>query len=302
MERTHRHAVAAHGLRKHYGDVRAVDGIDLLIEPGEVVALLGPNGAGKSTMIDMLLGLTRPDAGEVRLMGETPAEAVRGGAVGVMLQEAALLDDVTVREIVVMIASLHRAPLPVEEALRRAGVTDLAGRRPARLSGGQKQRVRFAMALVSDPGLLVLDEPTSAMDVGVRREFWAAVRSLTGAGRTVLFATHHLEEAEKHADRVVLVRDGRVVADGPVAAVISEVGGWTVRAAVPGALPEELRALPGVTAVELRGDRAELRCADSAAPLRELLARFPAAHDVEVRALSLEEAFLRLTAPLPEEV
>jgi ABC-2 type transport system ATP-binding protein len=302
MEQRHRYAVAVSGLRKHYGDVHAVDGIDLLIEPGEVVALLGPNGAGKSTTIDMILGLTRPDAGEVTLRGEAPREAMDGGAVGVMLQEAALLDDVTVRETLAMIASLHRAPIPVEEALRRAGVEDLGARRSARLSGGQKQRVRFAMALVSDPDLLVADEPTSAMDVGARRAFWQSMHAFTETGRTVLFATHYLQEAETYADRVVLMRQGKVVADGPVATVMSEVGGRTVRAAVPGAHLDELRGLPGVTEVELRGDRAELHCADSDAVLRELLSRFPAVHDIEVRALGLEEAFLQLTTRTTEAV
>jgi ABC-2 type transport system ATP-binding protein len=304
MGKTHlqRPAVAARGLRKHYGEVRAVGRVDLLIAPGEVVALLGPNGAGKSTMIDMILGLTRPDSGDIALLGETPREAMREGAVGVMLQEAPLLDDVTVRETVAMIASLHRAPLPVEEVLRRAGVEELADRRSARLSGGQKQRVRFAMALVSDPELLVLDEPTSAMDVGGRREFWRSMRALTATGRTVLFATHYLEEAEAFADRAVLMRAGEVVADGPVSTVMAGVGGRTLHAVVPGARLEQLRALPGVMEAELRAGRAELRCADSDAALRELLSRFAGARDIEVTAMGLEEAFLRLTTRSTEAV
>src|SRR3954468_9865464 len=166
------HAVAARRLRKDHSGTRAVDGVDLVITPGEVVALLGPNGAGKSTLIDMIIGLTRPDTGEIAVFGDAPAVAVRSGSVGVMLQEAGLLDDVTVQEAVAMIASLHRTPLPVEEALRRAGLAGLGARRSARLSGGEKQRVRFAMALVPGPDLLILDEPTSAMDVAARRDFW----------------------------------------------------------------------------------------------------------------------------------
>ncbi|GAA0396659.1 hypothetical protein GCM10009530_55280 [Microbispora corallina] len=212
-------AVAARGLRKRYGGVRAVDGVDLLIPRGEVVALLGPNGAGKSTLVEMLTGLVRPDEGDIEIFGADPGAAVRSGSVGVMLQEAGLLDDVTVGEVLRLIASLHRAPLPAVEAMRRAGIESLAGRRSARLSGGQRQRVRFAAALVPDPDLLVLDEPTAAMDVDGRREFWAAMRSLCEAGRTVLFATHYLEEAEAYADRVVLMNAGRVAADGPVAEV-----------------------------------------------------------------------------------
>jgi ABC-2 type transport system ATP-binding protein len=296
MTDRHRHTLAASGLRKHYDQVRAVDKVDLLIVPGEVVALLGPNGAGKSTTIDMILGLTRPDAGEVRLLGRAPRDAIREGGVGVMLQDPALLDDVNVRETVAMIASLHRAPMAVEEALRRAGVEDLGARRCAKLSGGEKQRVRFAMALVSDPDLLVLDEPTSAMDVGSRRELWRSMHAFTGTGRTVLFTTHYLEEAEAYADRVVLMRAGRIVADGPVARVTAEVSGRTVRAVVPGARLPELRALPGVMGAELRGDRAEIRCADSDAVLRELLTRYPGTGDIEVGTLGLEEAFLALTS------
>ncbi|MET8156244.1 ABC transporter ATP-binding protein [Sphaerisporangium sp. NPDC005289] len=295
------YAVELRGLRKHYGEVRAVEEVDLLIGRGEVVALLGPNGAGKSTTVDMLLGLTRPDAGEVRLFGAPPRRAVAGGAVGAMLQEAGLLDDVTVRETVALAAALHRAPLPVEEALRKAGVEDLGPRRAARLSGGQKQRVRFAMALVCDPALLVLDEPTAAMDVGGRRDFWRSMHAFADSGRTVIFATHYLEEAEDYADRVVLMRDGRIAADGPVAAVMAGVSGRTVRACVPGVDAEELRRLPGVVEARVRGDRAELRCADADAVVRELLARFPAARDIEVVAQGLEEAFLRLTEDPEEE-
>ncbi|MBP2705984.1 ABC transporter ATP-binding protein [Microbispora sp. RL4-1S] len=212
-------ALSVAGLRKTYGENRAVDGIDLVVGRGEVVALLGPNGAGKSTTIDMLVGLARPDAGEIMLFGVSPREAVRRGMVGVMPQEGALLDDVTVGETVTLIASLHRTSIPVEEALRRAGVAGLADRRAARLSGGQRQRVRFAMALVPGPDLLVLDEPTAAMDVEARHEFWQSMHAFAETGRTVLFSTHYLEEAEAYADRVVLMRAGRVAADGPVSAV-----------------------------------------------------------------------------------
>lgn len=288
-------AVSLHGLRKHYGEVRAVDGVDLVIAPGEVVALLGPNGAGKSTTVDMMLGLSRPDAGESRIFGRTPADAIASGTVGAMLQEGSLLDDATVGETVSMIASLHRKPMPVAEALRRAGVADLVGRRCTKLSGGQKQRVRFAVALVCDPHLLVLDEPTSAMDVGTRREFWKSMKEFTGSGRTVVFATHYLDEAEEFADRVVLMRGGRVIADGSVAEVRSTVSGRTLTAQVPGATEVTMRALPGVRSAQLRGERVELDCVDSDAAIRGLLAGFPQAYDIEIRAVGLEEAFLALT-------
>jgi ABC-2 type transport system ATP-binding protein len=289
-------AVYIAGLHKHYGDVRAVDGIDLVIAPGEVVALLGPNGAGKSTTVDMLIGLTRPDAGEVRVFGKEPVRAVAEGAIGAMLQNGTLLDDATVEETVGMIASLHRKPMPVAEALRRAGVDDLENRRCTKLSGGQKQRVRFAVALVSNPDLLVLDEPTAAMDVGTRREFWGSMREFTDAGRTVLFATHYLDEAEEFADRVILMRAGRVVADGSVAKVRETASGRTISAVLPDVRTDELSLLPGVVEAARRADRIQLTCADSDAALRALLSTYHQVQDIEISAAGLEEAFLALTA------
>lgn len=289
-------AVRLSDLRKSYGEVRAVDGIDLTIAPGEVVALLGPNGAGKSTTVDMILGLSKPDAGGVTVFGAEPAEAVKTGAIGAMLQGAALLDDATVGEMVAMVASLHRNPMTVAEALAGAGIEDLANRRGNNLSGGQKQRARFAVALVSDPDLLLLDEPTAAMDVGSRREFWRSMQAFTDSGRTVLFATHYLEEAEEFADRVVLMRGGRIVADGSVAQVRALAGGRSVRAVVPGATDTAIANLPGVTEYQLRGEQIALSSNDSDATLRALLTAFPAAHDIEIAAVGLEGAFLSLTS------
>jgi ABC-2 type transport system ATP-binding protein len=289
-------AVSLVGLHKHYGDVHAVNGVDLVIAPGEVVALLGPNGAGKSTTVDMLLGLTKPDGGQVHVFGQAPHDAVASGTVGAMLQEGSLLEDATVGETIAMIASLHRKPMPVAEAMRRAGIEDLAKRRSTKLSGGQKQRVRFAVALVCDPHLLVLDEPTSAMDVGSRREFWVSMKEFTDAGKTVVFATHYLDEAEEFADRVVMMRSGRVIADGSVAEVRAAASGRTLIAQVPGAAEAGMRALPGVSGVELRGTRVELDCADSDAAVRALIAGYPQAHDIEIKAVGLEEAFLALTS------
>ncbi|GAA3560781.1 ABC transporter ATP-binding protein [Amycolatopsis ultiminotia] len=294
-------AVRLAGARKAYGDVRAVDGIDLTIAPGEVVALLGPNGAGKSTTVDLILGLGRPDGGTVSVFGREPADAVRDGMIGAMLQSGTLLDDLTVRETVGLVGKLHRRSMPLAEALRRAGIEEIADRRAAKLSGGQKQRVRFAVALVADPDLLVLDEPTAAMDVGARREFWKSMHAFTETGRTVLFATHYLEEAEEFADRVVLMRSGRVVADGSVAQVRALAGGRTIRAVLPGASEGMLTALPAVTDFELRGDRISLSSTDSDTTLRALLNAAPAAHDIEIGAVGLEGAFLSLTSDEPEE-
>jgi ABC-2 type transport system ATP-binding protein len=286
--------VRARGLTKRYGAVTAVAGVDLTIAAGEVVALLGPNGAGKSTTIDMLLGLARPDTGEVTLYGLDPGVAIRTGRVGALLQSGGLLPDLTVREIIALTASLHRHPRPLGDVVDRAGLDGLVGRRIAGLSGGEQQRVRFAMALVGDPELIVLDEPTAGLDVEARRAFWAAMRAETGKGRTVLFATHYLEEADAYADRIVLLRAGRVVADGTAAQIKSVVSGRHIRATLPGADPAALMAMPGVDSVELRGDTVLLTCADSDAALRALLTT-TSAHDVEVTAQNLEDAFLALT-------
>ncbi|MFC3450862.1 ABC transporter ATP-binding protein [Amycolatopsis speibonae] len=296
-------AFSLEGLVKRFGDVLAVDDVSVRVAPGEVVALLGPNGAGKSTTIDMLLGLTRPDAGQVRVAGLSAAEAMDRGMVGAMAQNGTLLRDATVAELVGLFASLHRDPLPTREVLKRAGVTEYANRRCGKLSGGEQQRVRFALALVGDPDLLVLDEPTAAMDVDGRRRFWASMREYTETGRTVLFATHYLAEAEDYADRVVLMRHGGVVADGPVGEVRAAVAGRVLRAVVPNATRDTeaaLAALPGVSRAVLRAGHAELSCADSDAAIRGLLREFPLAANIEITAVGLEEAFIALTADVEE--
>jgi ABC-2 type transport system ATP-binding protein len=306
--------VLLRGLTKRYGTVVAVDGLDLSIGAGEVVALLGPNGAGKSTTIDMLLGLTRPDAGTATLFGLAPEQAVARGRIGALLQTGGLLPDLTVREIVTLAASLQRSRLataglaaltprathhprhrPVPEVLARAGIDTIARQRVGTLSGGQQQRVRFAMALVADPSLIVLDEPTTGLDVEARRSFWAAMREETRAGRTVLFATHYLDEADAYADRIVLMRAGRVVADGTASQIKAAASGRTIRATLPGADLAALAALPGVERVETRGEAVLLHCADSDPALRALLATTPA-RDVEVVARGLEDAFIALTS------
>lgn len=289
-------AFALHGLTKRFGQVTAVGGVSVEVARGEVVALLGPNGAGKSTTVDLLLGLTKPDAGEVTVAGGSPREAVDRGLVGAMMQNGALLPDATVGELVGLIVSTHEKPLPAAEVIARAGLEKLVKRRCSKLSGGERQRVRFALALAGNPQLLVLDEPTAAMDVDGRRAFWAAIREFAAGGRTVLFATHYLAEAEDYADRVVLMRQGVVVADGPVAEVRAAVSGRVLKAVVPGATDAGLADLPGVTGVQLRGGRAELACADSDTAIRALLVAHPDASDIEITALGLEEAFLALTA------
>jgi len=289
-------AIVLSRLSKSYGTVRAVREIDLSIAPGETVALLGPNGAGKSTTIDMVLGLTKPDSGHVSLFGMSPARSVAAGVVGGMLQTGSLIDHLTVRELITMVASLYPRPLAVDEALRQTGASGFADRTTNRLSGGQTQRVRFAMALVANPDLLLLDEPTAALDVEGRREFWASTRSVAAQGKTVIFATHYLEEADAYADRIVLMARGRIVADGPATQIKARVGGRTIRATLPGADLAPLAGLPGVMNADRHGDAVILTCTDSDAALRAMLGRFPAAKDIEVHGSGLEEAFLALTA------
>lgn len=287
------------GLVKSYrgphGPVHAVRGIDVSIAAGETVALLGPNGAGKSTTIEMLLGLTRPDAGAVSVFGRSPRDAVDAGLIGAMLQTGALIRDLSVRELIVMMASLYPQPMAVEDVISLAGLREAAGQRTQKLSGGQTQRVRFAVAVVSNPDLLVLDEPTVAMDVEGRRDFWVAMRDYAARGKTVLFATHHLEEADASADRVVLMARGRIVADGPTTEIKAQVGTRTIHATLPDADVADLAELPGVATADRHGDAVILSCADSDRAIRALLERYPDTRDIEIAGAGLEEAFLKLT-------
>ncbi|MGW5599001.1 ABC transporter ATP-binding protein [Streptomyces rochei] len=293
-------AVSFSGAVRTYGAVRAVDGVDLTIARGETVALLGRNGAGKSTLIALLLGLCAPDAGRVELFGGPPEAAVRAGRVGAMLQEARAVPRVTVGELVAFVAGRYPTPLPVDRVLRLAGVAGLAGRRVDRLSGGQAQRVRFAVALAGDPDLLVLDEPTAALDVEARHAFWQSMGAYARRGSTVLFSTHHLEEAEAHADRILVVDRGRIVADGTGAQLRRAAGGGRVSVDLAGRPAAGLALLPGVRALEIRGDRAHLRTEDSDATVLAL-AELGAIRGLEVAPASLDDAFLALTAHTPVE-
>jgi ABC-2 type transport system ATP-binding protein len=277
------------------GVVRAVRRVDLSIRAGEIVALLGPNGAGKSTTIDMALGLLEPDGGTARVLGRSPRAATEAGAVGVMLQNGSLIRDLTVREVVTMVASLYPIPLDVDEVLHLVEIEPIAGRRTQKLSGGETQRVRFALALVCDPELLVLDEPTVGMDVEIRHAFWLTMREFAARGKAVLFATHQLAEADAHADRVVVMAEGLVVADGPTNEIKAMTGRPTIRATLADALPAAL-LLPGVEGVERHGDMVVLRCADADRALRGLLDAFPEARGIEVMSAGLEQAFLELTS------
>ncbi|MGW7818013.1 ABC transporter ATP-binding protein [Streptomyces puniciscabiei] len=294
-------AVSFTGAAKAYGAVRAVDGVDLEIGHGETVALLGRNGAGKSTAIGLLLGLVEPDAGAVELFGAAPGQSVRAGRVGAMLQDARPVPRVTVGELVGFVASRHPSPMPLARALELAGIADLAGRRVDRLSGGQVQRVRFALALAGDPALLVLDEPTAALDVEARQAFWESMRTYARRGRTVLFSTHHLHEADAYADRIVVIDRGRIVADGTAEELRRAAGGNLVRVDRAGRDADAFALLPGVRSVEVRGERVRLRTDDSDATVIAL-AELGAIRGLEVTAASLDDAFLALTSRSLEAV
>ncbi|MER8102044.1 ABC transporter ATP-binding protein [Kitasatospora sp. NPDC094016] len=295
---------AFRGVGKSYGRVRAVDDLNLVLRPGETVALLGPNGAGKSSSLDLLLGLRQPDQGSVTLFGGTPREAIVAGRVGAMLQSGGLMADAKVRELVELARDVHPRGRPVQEVLADAGITELAERRADKLSGGQEQRVRFALAIAGDSDLIVLDEPTTGMDVTVRQAFWASMRAQADAGRTVLFATHYLEEADSIADRVLVLHRGRLIADGSSAEIKARAGARRVAFElhdVDGEFDEGvLRLLPGVQSLDVTarvpGVRTvRIRTADADASVAGLYRAGLYPRGLEVTGLGLEQAFLTIT-------
>ncbi|MFI8179006.1 ABC transporter ATP-binding protein [Actinacidiphila glaucinigra] len=288
---------------KSFGQVRAVDDLSLTLHPGETVALLGPNGAGKSTTLDLLLGLRTPDSGTVEVFGTTPRRAIAEGRVGAVLQSGGLMEEVTVRELVRLACDLHPRARPVAEVMAAAGLESLADRKVDKLSGGQEQRVRFALATAGASDLLILDEPTTGMDVSARQAFWEAMRGQVKQGRTVLFATHYLEEADAVADRVLVLQGGRLAADGTAAEIKARAG---VRRIVfdLDTPPEEsaLRALPRVTDVEITGRTVRIRSTDADATVHAVYAAGLYPRHLEVAGLGLEQAFLAITESSEKEV
>ena len=282
---------AAH---KRYGAVTALDGIDLELRRGELLALLGSNGAGKSTALGLLTGRLAADAGEVSLFGADPREASARRRIGVMLQEARLPETLRVRELVHLFASYYPSPRAVIEALSLAGLSDLAERRYAALSGGQQRRVQFALAICGAPELVFVDEPTTGLDVEARRGFWQVIHSLREAGTSIVLTTHYLEEADALAERVVLIERGRVIAEDTPSGLKARARGARIRC-VTRLSAAELAALPDVQSVEPEGSRVSIRCSDSDALLRRLLSLDPTLSGIEIRPLNLEDAFLALT-------
>ncbi len=288
--------VSFDNVSKHYGSLKAVDGLSLDLRGGETVALLGPNGAGKSTSLDMLLALRKPTSGKIAMFGSDPYHAIKSGKVGAMLQSGGLMPEVTVRELVTLIAGLHPRPVPVATTLRRAGIEDVAGQRVDRLSGGQTQRVRFALAIAGESDLIVLDEPTTAMDVETRQRFWAQMKEEVDDGKTLLFATHYLEEADQAADRILVINRGRLLADGTPAEIKSRAGAKQLSFRLGNTREPFLLGLPGLVSLDVRGDIVHIQSSDSDATLYAVLDAGYRPTDIEVSGLGLEQAFLAITA------
>jgi ABC-2 type transport system ATP-binding protein len=266
------------------------------LRPGETVAFLGPNGAGKSTSLDMLLNLRKPDQGRVRMFGSDPYHAIKNGRVGAMLQSGGLMPEVTVRELVTMVTGFHPRPEPVDQTLRRAGIAQFADQRVDKLSGGQTQRVRFALAIVGDCDLIVLDEPTTAMDVETRRAFWDNMKVEVAEGKTLLFATHYLEEADQAADRIIVLNKGRLLADGTPAEIKARAGAKRISFQLDHIGEPFLLGLPALVNVEIRHDLVQIQTSDSDRTLYAVLDAGYRPRDLEVTSLGLEQAFLAITA------
>src|ERR1700749_2249339 len=281
---------------KHYGSLKAVDGLSLELRRGETVALPGPNGAGKSPSRDMLLALRKPTAGTIRMFGSDPYHAVKSGQVGAMLQSGGLMPEVTVRELVTLCAGLHPRPIPVDTTLRAAGIESVADQRVDRLSGGQTQRVRFALAIAGDSELIVLDEPTTAMDVETRQRFWSSMKEEVAEGKTLLFATHYLEEADQAADRILVINRGRLLADGTPEEIKKRAGVKRISFRLDQVDETFLLGLPGLVNLEVRHDVVRLQSSDSDKTLYAILDAGYRPREIEVASLGLEQAFLAITA------
>lgn len=295
-------AVSLSGVTKSFqtkeGPFPAVNGIDLDIEVGQIVALLGPNGAGKTTTIDMILGLTAPTSGAALVYGANPRHAVQAGRVSAVLQTGGLLRDITVRETVTMVASTFAQHAGVDAVIERTGLSKLANRKVSKCSGGEQQRLRFALALLPDPDLLILDEPTAGMDVNARREFWATMHTEAAAGRTIIFATHYLEEADAFAQRIVLMAAGKIVADGSTEEIRAQASGRTVTATIPSErhtqVVQALEAMSEVREVHVEGQRITVTSTNSDVVACALLTELGGS-ELEITTGSLESAFVSIT-------
>ncbi len=293
-------AASLAGVRKRYGALEALAGLDLQVARGEVVALLGANGAGKSTAIGLMLGLMSPDAGQVALFGLPPQSLVARRRIGVMLQSEALPDTSTISELLEATRACYPAPLSTEACESLAGLQGLAKRRYGKLSGGQQRRVQFALAICGDPDLLFLDEPTTGLDIEARQQLWQAIRELRARGAGVVLTTHYLEEAEALADRVVVIDRGRVVAEGSVDAIRAKVAEQRIRCRSQLDLAVAA-GWPGVLQAVREGEHLLLRVEDAVRVLPILLAADPGLSDLEVGRAGLADAFLAITKESNQE-
>lgn len=287
-------AVSLSGVERRYGKVQALDGFDLEIHPGEIVCLLGPNGAGKTTAVSLILGLLEAHSGGVQVLGGRPGTLAARRATGAMVQAGAVPQTLTVREHLELAAAWYGDPLPLEVIVRQAGLEGLERRLFGRLSGGQQRRVLFAMAIAGAPRLLVLDEPTVALDVEARRALWSRVRQLASSGSAVLLTTHDLAEAGELATRVVMIHAGKVVANGTPAEVAALAGQRRLRCR-SGLDSRLVRSWPEVTGAETQLGRLTITSTAPEAVLRRMLAADPEVSEVEVSGASLEDALVALT-------
>jgi ABC-2 type transport system ATP-binding protein len=283
------------GAHKHFGPIAALDGLDLAVNRGELLALLGPNGAGKSTAISILLGLQRPDRGSATLFGEDPQSIAARRRIGIMMQETNLSEVLRPRELIAQVANYYPAPYDVDQVIARLGLESLAKRPYGKLSGGQKRQVQFAMAICGRPELLFLDEPTVGLDVQAREALWRVVRELLHERCSIVLTTHYIEEAEALANRVAVVNRGRLVAHGSV----DELRAYVARKNIlcRSTLPlTQIKSWPEVDEATESAGRQQIVTRDAEAVLRRLLAADAAIRDIEVRRAGLAEAFSEITS------
>jgi ABC-2 type transport system ATP-binding protein len=281
-------------VNKNYGNVRALRGVDFRVRAGEIVALLGPNGAGKTTAVKLLLGLMPPNAGRVRVFGGDPTNPENRMRTGAMLQVGRVPETLRVREHIDLFSTYYPKPMSATEILAAAGLEKLSDRKFGELSGGQRQRVLFALAICGDPDLLFLDEPTVGLDVEARRLLWDEIRQLVSRGKTVLLTTHYLQEADALADRVAVINQGEIIAQGTPAEIKAQTSGKRIRCITSLSIPS-LRQIPGVTEVKEDREAVEIHAREAEPVVRELLARDATLSGLEIASAGLEEAFLALT-------
>ncbi|MGN6520298.1 MAG: ATP-binding cassette domain-containing protein [Dokdonella sp.] len=294
MQQAQSAAVAWHAVRKRYGRVTALDGIDLDVRAGELLALLGPNGAGKSTAIAIALGLKPADGGEARVLGHVPGAMEARRDCGVMLQSAGLPESLKVRELLELTRSYYSAPRSVDDCIAMAGLGGVMDRRYGRLSGGEQRRVQFALAICGKPRLLFLDEPTTGLDHEARGALWATLRRMVGEGCAIVLTTHYLEEAEALADRVAVLAGGRIVAFGSVQQIRARVSQRRIRC-VSALDAARVGAWPEVRSVCRDGERIEIVTDEAETVVRQLLFEDSDLSQLEVQRAGLAEAFVEIT-------